>query len=111
MNTFIFFPLFFGSILTMAGFIQFIYPPKGINALYGYRTSSSMKTKERWDFAQKYSSKLMIKLGLIYISLALFGLFLKEYEAIALAIHLPFMLVIFVILIYKTEKNLKSKFT
>lgn len=111
MNTFIFFPLLVGGILKMAGFIQFIYPPKGINALYGYRTSSSMKTKERWDFAQKYSSKLMIKLGLIYMSSALFGLFLKEHEAIALAIHLPFMLVIFVILIYKTEKNLKSKFT
>lgn len=44
-----------------------IFPPKSINSWYGYRTVRSMKNKEQWSFAQKYSAKL----GLIIISIVL----------------------------------------
>lgn len=29
------------------------FPPKKINGVYGYRTSSSMKSQQNWDYAQK----------------------------------------------------------
>jgi hypothetical protein len=32
-------------------------PPKGINALYGYRTFRSMKNIDLWKEANQYSSK------------------------------------------------------
>ncbi|MDA0356796.1 MAG: SdpI family protein, partial [Bacteroidetes bacterium] len=45
-----------GLIFMLAGFIMLKLPPKKINSLYGYRTRSSMKNQERWDFSQKYSA-------------------------------------------------------
>jgi len=36
-----------GLIFILAGFIMLKFPPKKINSLYGYRTSSSMKNQER----------------------------------------------------------------
>ena len=37
--------------------ITSIFPPKKINALYGYRTKRSMKSEKNWNFAQRYSTK------------------------------------------------------
>jgi hypothetical protein len=39
-----------GLIFMLAGFIMLKFPPKKINSLYGYRTSSSMKNQERVDY-------------------------------------------------------------
>ena len=49
-------PFLTGLIFFFAAIIMYYYPPKEINSLYGYRTSSSMKSEERWDFAQRFSS-------------------------------------------------------
>ena len=46
-----------GGIFLLAGYIQFRFPPKKINHLYGYRTSTSMRSQECWDFAQTFSAK------------------------------------------------------
>ncbi len=47
------------------GLILFFFPPKKINALYGYRTPASMKSQKNWDFSQRYSGKILIIFGLI----------------------------------------------
>ena len=39
--------------------IYFLYPPKKINYLYGYRTKQSMLNNETWTFANKYAAKLL----------------------------------------------------
>ena len=49
-------PVMTGVIFIVAGWIMMKFPPKDINSLYGYRTKNSMKNKERWAFAQKYSA-------------------------------------------------------
>jgi uncharacterized membrane protein len=91
------------------------YRPKNINGLYGYRTGRSMKSQQAWDFAQDYSSALMVKLCTGYfiwqLVLTLVGvLFLADYtDAVAIAgnlIIVPLLLV----MIVKTEKELKRKF-
>lgn len=48
----------------VVGVVFWMYPPKKINGLYGYRTTRSCKSQESWDFAQRYSAKLMTILGL-----------------------------------------------
>lgn len=44
---------------------MFQFPPKKINSFYGYKTPLSMKNQENWDFAQRFASKEMMKLGLV----------------------------------------------
>ncbi|WP_425269344.1 SdpI family protein [Flavobacterium limicola] len=69
-------PLLCGSIFIIVGFILYGYPPKKINYLYGYRTSSSMKNSEVWTFSQKYASVKMIQSGFILLVVSFAGLFL-----------------------------------
>lgn len=52
-------------ILLIAGFWSARGGAKRINHFLGYRTSTSMKNQETWEFAQVYSGKVMWKLGLI----------------------------------------------
>ena len=109
-NSLFFMPLLVGSIFFVMGFIMYKFPPKEINYLYGYRTSNSMKSKERWDFAQVYSAKLMIYCGV----------FLMIFSGFGLVFHLPISRGVFVssiaifvslgVLIYKTERAITQKF-
>ena len=59
--------------VTMLGFGKLFLcrSPKNINAVFGYRTSRSMKNKETWEFAHKYCGNLWYKAGWI---MALFSI-------------------------------------
>ena len=57
-------------IMTVVGVVFWIYPPKKINEFYGYRTIRSRKSQEAWDFAQRYSAKLMTIFGLAALIVA-----------------------------------------
>lgn len=57
-------------IFTVVGVVFWMYPPKKINEFYGYRTTRSRKSQEAWDFAQRYSAKLMTILGLAALIVA-----------------------------------------
>ena len=46
------------------------WPPKKINEIYGYRTTRSMKSQAAWDFAQKYSAKLMTAFGIVLLAVS-----------------------------------------
>ena len=56
-------PFTVGLVFLAAGLIQRFFPPKKINSFYGYRTTNSMKSQPRWEFAQQYSSGLMMLAG------------------------------------------------
>ena len=99
-----------GAISIVTGFILLKYPPKNINFLYGYRTKNSMKSKERWDFAQKYSAKLMIKGGFFYIVLGILSLFFSLSQVVNISIGMGTLLLGCILLIVKTEKKLKQTF-
>ena len=63
-------PLFLvGLFFSLAALITMKFPPKKINGIYGYRTSRSMKSQENWDIAQRYSSRLMLKQGLVMLAI------------------------------------------
>ena len=39
-------------------------PPKDISAVYGYRTTMSMKNRDTWRFAHKYCGRLWLRIGI-----------------------------------------------
>lgn len=43
------------------------HPPRKINAVFGYRTSRSMKNHETWKFAHQYCGKLWRRCGLVLL--------------------------------------------
>ena len=57
-------------ILMVVGVVFWMYPPKKINEFYGYRTTRSRKSQKAWDFAQRYSAKMMMVLGLVALAVA-----------------------------------------
>lgn len=66
-------PVLTGVVFLLVGFLMKRFPPKKINRLYGYRVSNSMKSQERWDFAQAFASKEMTKTGGVLVLLFLIG--------------------------------------
>lgn len=64
--------------------VMYFFPPKNINAIYGYRTTRSMKNIDNWRFAQKYVAKRWMLLA-------------------------PVIIVVQVLLIYFTDHDLRSK--
>lgn len=109
-NALFFLPITVGPIFFLAGLLMYKYPPKEINSLYGYRTKNSMKDIERWNFAQVYSAKLMMKVGAGFTLFAGIGMFINIKEGIATITAIILMLLCCFILIYGTEKKLKKTF-
>ena len=103
-------PSISGLIFMLAGFIMLKFPPKKINSLYGYRTSSSMKNQERWDFSQKYSAIEMIKLAAILTLSSVIGLIYNPDGELGRFLGLGLMILMVVVLLIRVEKAIKNKF-
>jgi uncharacterized membrane protein len=99
-----------GIIFIITGAIVYMYPPKNINHLYGYRTKTSMQSQERWDFAQKFSSLLMIKMGAVLIALSLLAAFIPDGEGVKVIGGIALLILSALYLFATTEKALKKKF-
>lgn len=87
-----------------------IFPPKNINSLYGYRTRNAMSSQEKWEFAQKYSAKEMIRAGVLMFLTSTIGLVYKPSENIATILALFIMFSIIGLLIFRVEKAIKRNF-
>jgi uncharacterized membrane protein len=86
-----------------------IFPPKSINSLYGYRTGRSMKNKEQWEFAQKYSANLalMVLSTVLIIQCILYMLY--QSSAMTDLTTLGFWLIGMGIVIVTVERKLKKR--
>ena len=98
----------FGIISLIAGYIMYRFPPKEINHLYGYRTSSSMKNQQQWEFAQRYSSKEMMKVGVINMLFSVIGLGIHIPDTFSMILGLGIMILSVVILFIRTERAIKN---
>jgi uncharacterized membrane protein len=103
-------PFLTGPIFMVAGIILKKFPPRRINAMYGYRTNRSMKSQERWNFAQTYSAREMIKLGCLLLLTSFLGLAFNLDEEIEIAIGLGMMILMVALLFVRTEKAIQRKF-
>lgn len=100
-----------GAVLTIVAIIMYTFPPKKINNFYGYRTGSSMKSQERWDFSQKYSSMQMAKAGVFMILLSFLGkLYPLEENIYQTAAGIAIALAAVVYMLFSTEKAIKKRF-
>ncbi|KOS07104.1 hypothetical protein AM493_14455 [Flavobacterium akiainvivens] len=100
-----------GIIFMIAGVIMYLYPPKKINYLYGYRTGSSMKSQERWDFAQKFSTVLMLRAAVVMVVISLLAALIPGQEETKMIGGLVLALLCGIYLFVGTEKALKNKFS
>lgn len=100
-----------GIVFFIASVIMYFYPPKKLNAWIGYRTAASLRSQERWDFAQKFSAGVRIKTAPIMIAASLTGYFFPEGEVfrtigsvVLIIIWVRYMTVV-------TDRELKKRFT
>jgi uncharacterized membrane protein len=99
--------LLVGLFFVVIGLITYKFPPKKINVLYGYRTPSSMKNQERWDFAQHFSSIRMMKTGGYFIFLSFYKFFF-EFNEMVFSLLVLVLGILF--LFYSTEKAIRKNF-
>lgn len=99
-----------GSIFVIIGLILYYFPPKKINYLYGYRTKNSMKTLERWTFAQRHSAKLMFCCGIVLMITAIIGIIFKIDDAVMKVVGLTELIILVIFLFVKTETDINRKF-
>ena len=108
-------PLFFisilmGAIFLITGFIMLKFPGKKINSSYGYRTSRSMKNQQTWDFAQCYSAKESIKLGIILALCSVIGIWYNPGKVVTIILGLILIVGPAIVLITKVERAIKREF-
>lgn len=103
-----------GLVFIATGFFIKKKPPKNINSLYGYRTPASMKSQERWDFAQIYGAVQMVKAGVLLCILGLVAAMFLYYFSVSMPVSLiifsAVLLLVSLLLILKVEAALKKKF-
>lgn len=99
-----------GLIFVVIGWLLIKFPPKAINKIYGYRTPRSMRSQNAWDFAQRYSSLVMVKCGWLLVVVACIAVFFKPIEKIEPFAGLFLVTICSAVIIIKTERKLKLLF-
>ena len=113
--TYFIFNIIIPLVMLVSGVLSVKKPPKNINAFVGYRTERSQKSKQAWDFAQKYFGILFLKTGVAVLamtlvaSLAVIRLDIKVWSIECVILIVLQTISVFVPIIL-TEKKLKSKF-
>lgn len=87
--------------------------PKDINSFYGYRTTMSMKNKDTWEFAHKYTAKVWVWCGTVSAILSAIPLLIfknsKNFEQIDIII-ITVQTFLICLTIIPTEIALKKHF-
>lgn len=109
-NSLFLIPFSSGIIFVLAGFVMLKFPPKKINMLYGYRTNRSMKSQERWNFAQKIAAIMLMKLGGLLAVSSVVGVLYHPKEKTAMILGLGLMIAMVVLLLLKVESAIASEF-
>ena len=102
--------LLIGAVFSLAGGIQSRFPPKKINHFYGYRTPASQRSQAAWDFAQSYSARLMLRLGLGLLGFGIAAEILALETDFGLALGLGLPLGSALLLIFQVERTLRDRF-
>ena len=105
-------PVFFllllcGTSFFVAGLIVMKFPPKKINSLYGYRTSRSMRNQQSWDLAQQYSSRQMVLIGTILVSLSFLSSLLAISAVAGLIAGFSVFTALIIVFMLRVENVLK----
>ncbi|WP_425656651.1 SdpI family protein [Tenacibaculum ascidiaceicola] len=106
MNPF-YYVLSINGLLFLFSVIFHFFPPKKINAIYGYRTNKTMKNDTIWQFANAFFTKEFMKYSAISLVAALVLAFIsKELTWQPMAI----MLLSLAVSVVKTEQEINKNF-
>jgi uncharacterized membrane protein len=103
-------PLAAGPLYMLIGSALLKFPRPDINFIIGYRTKSSMKSQERWDFAQRFSAREMINSGAFCTTSTALGLIIEAEEVVGVIIAITIVVGFALLPIARTEIALRSKF-
>jgi uncharacterized membrane protein len=103
-------PFVLGVIFFVIGVIFYFFPPKKINYIYGYRTSTSMESQEKWDFSQKYSAIKMIQGSFFLFAVSGLGLLFSLTPNQQVIIGIAALIIHIIGMFYLTEKAIKKQF-
>lgn len=81
-------------VFYVLGFLQSKFPEGKKNIIFGYRTTSSLKSKNHWDFAQKKSAIELKNTGVLgtIISLIILGLNINPQNDLPIILSTLFVL-------------------
>jgi uncharacterized membrane protein len=99
-----------GFIFIIMAIVGYIFPPRKINYFYGYRTTSSMKTQEAWDFSQRFSAIKMGQIGLLLLASSFVNTFIPMSHKTAVFVGTTLIILSCVYLIWSTEMAIKKQF-
>lgn len=89
--------------------------PNKINAVFGYRTSMSMKNKDTWEFANKYGAKVWYICGIFMLPITVIPMLLvigKSTDCVGIVggIICGAQLILLIGTIFPTEMALRKNF-
>lgn len=96
-----------GPFILLIALAFVLFPPRTINYLYGYRTHRSMKSKEAWDFANRFSARYMLVGALLVCLFQLITILWLPLKQSFMASAI-FMTVVLISVIPVTERKLKK---
>ncbi len=99
-----------GLVYAVSGLLMKEYPAKKRNYLWGYATCSSMKSQDRWDFAQKFSPQLFINYGVGLLALGLIENYLGAWISTDRVFRIAASALLTLLPIIQTELELKKRF-
>jgi len=99
-----------GAIFIIAAAVVYLFPPKKINIFYGYRTAASMKSQERWDFAQKYGARQLAIGGVLMVLVSFTGKIVAVHEASQTVTGILITLAAVAYIFITTERAIKNRF-
>ena len=102
-------------IMVLIGVIFTRRPPAERNLFAGYRTARSMKSKEAWDFANRYSGQLFFSYGIKALIASCIFLFLfrnqsNDFRGAAICGLCILQTIVVLLTIPPVEKTLKENF-
>lgn len=83
-------------ILLGVAILYFLFPPKKINALYGYRTYRSMKNETNWLYSNRIASRGLFLICLFNLTLSLLFIDLEISYYMTLFVFETFLLIIWI---------------
>lgn len=98
------------AIFLIVGLIQLRWPPKKINHVYGYRTPRSMKNMDTWVEANRFSSLMMVRLGMYMLFGGIVIAFLPQMHPTVYVGYILLVLPVAITMLVATEKHLKNVF-
>ncbi len=98
-------PVFFHSILFL---LLLFFPPKKINALYGYRSAYSMQNQENWDRINGIFNKLFLRISLASTIVYIVNYYYFGIHNISILINVVCFILTLIFTILFTEIKIKQ---